>query len=165
VLGNVWIKLPTMHCLVALSQGMPRSQDCYASPEYGRTPRRASILEDSVSHRTERGFTLIELMIVLVILGLLTGLAVPHSLRARHTGRKRACVANMRVVDCAKQQWAMENEKTGDMVPGWLDIEPYIAAVGGQPRCPEGNVPYVLNEVNKKTVCTNVAAYPDHVQH
>jgi prepilin-type N-terminal cleavage/methylation domain-containing protein len=121
-------------------------------------------LEDRVPHRTERGFTLIEMMVVLVILGVLTGIALPQTMRARHVSRKRACVANMRVIDCAKEQWALELDKTGDMTPGWLDIEPYIGLGHGQPRCPESDAPYILNQVDLKTVCVNAAKFPDHVQ-
>ena len=103
-------------------------------------------------------------MVVLVILALLITIAIPYALRARHTARARSCVCNMRQVDCAKQQWAMEYNKVGTSVPAWVDIEPYISSAGAQPLCPEGNIAYVLTEANAKTVCTNVDSYPDHVQ-
>jgi len=111
-----------------------------------------------------RGFTLLEICIVLAIIGILIGVTVPASLRARGASRANACIANMHVVDCAKQQWAMEFGKSAVETPGWVDLEPYIRAVGGAARCPEGSVPYILSPINTKTVCPNVGRYPTHVQ-
>jgi prepilin-type N-terminal cleavage/methylation domain-containing protein len=114
--------------------------------------------------KAKRGMTLLEMCVVLVILTLLTAIAIPASLRSRATARTRACIANMRVVDCAKQQWAMEFGKSATETPGWVDLAPYIRAVDGSPTCPEGNVPYALNQVRQKTVCPNVGRYPNHMQ-
>ena len=63
------------------------------------------------SSQTRSGFTLIELMIVIAIIGLLTTLAVPNFARARDTSRLNMIYGNLRTLDAAKDQWALENNK------------------------------------------------------
>jgi prepilin-type N-terminal cleavage/methylation domain-containing protein len=63
--------------------------------------------------QTRSGFTLIELMIVVAIIGLLTTLAVPNFARARDSSRLNLIYGNLRALDAAKDQWALENNKPG----------------------------------------------------
>src|SRR5215813_136320 len=91
------------------------------------------------SNRTA-GFTLVEIMIVVAIIGLLAAIAVPNFVRARTTAQQNACINNLRQMDGAIQQWALENRKAPDSGVGSADITPYIKldSNGDLPKCPGG---------------------------
>jgi type II secretion system protein G len=64
-----------------------------------------------LNRRRERGFTLVEIMIVVLIIGILLAIAVPSFMNARERSRANACRANLRQIQAAKEQWAMANNQ------------------------------------------------------
>src|SRR5437867_8459671 len=74
----------------------------------------------------QAGFTLVEIMIVVAIIGLLAAIAIPNFVRARQTSQANACINNLRQIDGAKQQWALEQGQTSSASPVTTDLTPYI---------------------------------------
>jgi prepilin-type N-terminal cleavage/methylation domain-containing protein len=98
----------------------------------------------------QAGFTLVEIMIVVAIIGLLAAIAIPNFSRARSTAAKNACINNLRQIDNAKQLWATENRKVDSDVPTEADIAPYLGK--GFPSCPGGGR-YTINAVTQSPTC------------
>jgi len=98
------------------------------------------------------GFTLVEIMIVVAIIGLLAAIAIPNFSKARSTAQRNACINNLRQIDNAKQLWATENKKTDADVPAEADIMPYLNKGTTMPTCP-GNGKYTINAVSVNPTC------------
>jgi hypothetical protein len=82
-------------------------------------------------------------------------IALPAFVRARTTSATNACVNNLRQIDAAKQQWALENDATTNNPPTWNDIRPYLGRglEGEVPRCPQGGT-YIIGRLDEKPRCS-----------
>lgn len=74
------------------------------------------------------GFTLIEIMIVVAIIGLLASIAVPNYLRARKRGQATRILEDLRVLTGSLDQYAMETNKSGGAAATMADLKNYIKA-------------------------------------
>jgi prepilin-type N-terminal cleavage/methylation domain-containing protein len=70
------------------------------------------------------GFTLIEIMIVVLIIGLLAMVAIPNVKRNLEVARWNTIIANLRTIDMVKTQWAAENKKGDGDTPSSTDLAP-----------------------------------------
>ncbi len=77
--------------------------------------------------KTHAGFTLVEIMIVVAIIALLAAIAVPNFLRSRKRSQATQILEDLRVIDGAVDQYAIETSKAGGFGPvDWADIQRYI---------------------------------------
>jgi hypothetical protein len=92
----------------------------------------------------------ISIALSIFVLPLLLAIAIPNFVKARETAQTNACISNLRQLDGAKQQWALEKQKTDTATPTAQDLEPYLK---GTLICPAGGA-YTLHTVGEKPTCS-----------
>ncbi|MBN1901328.1 prepilin-type N-terminal cleavage/methylation domain-containing protein [Candidatus Sumerlaeota bacterium] len=119
----------------------------------------------------KKGFTLVEIMIVVAIIGILIAIAVPGFLRARENSRGQACQENLTKIDGAKEQWALEfKHSNGTQITDSAAFlaDPNIFGLNGyvkkEPKCPSSGT-YTVNNIGVDPTCsigTDNGPFIDH---
>jgi prepilin-type N-terminal cleavage/methylation domain-containing protein len=102
-----------------------------------------------------RAFTLVEIMIVVAIIGLLCAIAIPNYIRARANSQVNACINNLRQLDAAMNQYALENRLASSATYSLTLLMPYIKlnSANSLPPCPAGGTYSPGSTVTNSPTC------------
>jgi hypothetical protein len=108
---------------------------------------------------SSQSFANLALLPAVAVPAMLSAIAIPNFVKARGTSQQNACINNLRQLDAAENQWALEKgKKTGDICTA-EDLKPYLRLVNGQlPKCPTGGK-YTIGPVGDTPKCS----VPGHV--
>lgn len=116
-----------------------------------------------MNNNTREGFTIIELMIVLAIIAIILSVAIPNYAKSRFESQKNACIANLRQINSAVDQWVIENKIATGTVPSESDDEGiYSYLKGSRPRCPGAGI-YTIHTVGSAEQVTCSLSSKGHV--
>jgi len=104
--------------------------------------------------KQNKGFTLVEIMIVVAIIALLAAIAIPSFMKSRQDSRRSACVNNLRLLDHAKQQLATAAQTMLDSyAPELTELTPYLKGAATTPICRDGGS-YSAEAITSNPTCT-----------
>jgi prepilin-type N-terminal cleavage/methylation domain-containing protein len=128
----------------------------------GRWNRHIPPSDQPNTRDLRQGFTLIEIMIVVLLIGLLSMIAIPGFIRARENARSSLCMTHQRLLEAAVDRWAFETGAPTGTSALRADLQPYLRR-GEWPMCPFGNTPFP-NEIPVDTPVQCPSGVAAHVR-
>ena len=111
---------------------------------------------NSLLKKARRGFTLVEIMIVVLIIGILLAIAIPNFLKAREGSRGKACQGNLKQIQGAKEQAAMDLSLASTATPTDAQLYGATQYVKKKPVCPSAGT-YTTGDMSTNPVCSTGA--------
>lgn len=99
----------------------------------------------------------ITIALAVVMIPMMAAIAIPNFVKARDTAQKNQCINNLRVIDGAKNQWALENNKTAEDTPTAQDLDKYIPKGFNSLHCAKGGT-YTIGKAGEPPTCS----IPEH---
>jgi hypothetical protein len=120
---------------------------------YGRIKRSAGAIggEGLALAGLITGYIAIALGVVMI--PFLAAIAIPNFVKAKATAQRNSCINNLRTIDRAKQQWALEHSKSADDTPTPEDLNPYITGGYEHLHCVAGGE-YTIGKVSEPPTCS-----------
>jgi len=104
---------------------------------------------EKTQYHQRKGFTLPELLIVIIVLAILTGLLIPNFIQGKEQARGAACTANLRMIEGAKDAW--RRDYPGAAIPNASALLPYLNQ--SIPSCPDGASYSNMTDLDNPTTC------------
>jgi prepilin-type N-terminal cleavage/methylation domain-containing protein len=122
--------------------------------------KERNVMKNQLHPKFRAGFTLIEIMIVVAIIGLLAAMAIPNLMNSVTKAKRTTCITNIRNIDGAKQQWNVEVKAAVSSTPTPSDIQHFLGrgTAGNLPTCPSDQAAtfatsYSINDLQTLPVC------------
>jgi prepilin-type N-terminal cleavage/methylation domain-containing protein len=109
-----------------------------------------------LSNRRRAGFTLVEILIVVAIIGIILAVALPAFMKSRTQARKQVCIENLAQIESAKQQWGLEAGKKDGDPPIESDLIGDTKYIKKMPQCPGGGT-YDFQPIGRTATCSQRA--------
>ena len=104
--------------------------------------------------KPRRAFTLIEILVVISIVAIILAIAMPNFMKARETAEIKQCLDNLRTIDSAKEQWAMENNASPSSTPPAMSqLIGSTSFIKTSPFCPMGGT-YSVGAISAPPTCS-----------
>ncbi len=105
-----------------------------------------------MKNQKKQGFTLVEIMIVVMIIGLLAAIALPSFKKARDEAREKSCINSLRLIEAAKDQYAIDADIASGATIADSVLQDYMKGET-MPTCPSGGT-ISANAVDTSASCT-----------
>lgn len=105
------------------------------------------------STRFSKGFTLVEIMIVVAIIGLVAAIAIPSLTKARQRAQTQICIENLAQIETAKQLWGLDEGKIDGDTPSTAELIGTTQYIKKMPECPAGGV-YAFKAIGQTATCS-----------